>query len=146
MGIDLRTGRLPAFKHVFTAGRMLGFNSIRVAFAFDDTWGINSPPVDYTGACKVPTTSAIMKTLQPGQNASTTIKSNTNSLPLLAPPTVPKGICNADWPQNSTYQRFIWVVDYLVSQVRHWHYTLHDDASGPCGVLAIMADPSSCIY
>ena len=97
--------------------RMLGFNAVRVAFAFDDNWGINSPVVDWTGPCDVPTEKAIMKTLVPGKNASTTIKSNANALPELAPPDVPDGICNSDWPKDSTYQRFIWVIDYLISQV-----------------------------
>jgi len=32
---------------------MLGFNAIRVAFAFDDTWGINSPTVNWTSTCEV---------------------------------------------------------------------------------------------
>lgn len=97
--------------------RMLGFNAVRVAFAFDDNWGINSPVVDWTGDCKVPTESQIRKSLVPGKNASTTIKSNSNTLPPLAPPDVPDGICNSDWPKDSTYQRFIWVIDYLISQV-----------------------------
>ena len=96
---------------------MLGFNSIRVAFAFDDNWGINSPVVDWTGECTVPTDTQIRKTLVPGKNASTTIKSNADTLPPLAPPDVPEGICNSDWPQKSTYDRFIWVIDYLISQV-----------------------------
>lgn len=95
---------------------MLGFNAIRVAFAFDDNWGINSPVVDWTGACDVPTDTAIMKTLVPGANASTTIKSGTATLPPVAPPEVPDGICNSDWPTDSTYARFVWVIDYLISQ------------------------------
>ena len=104
---------------------MLGFNAVRVAFAFDDNWGINSPIVDWTGACEVPTESAIRKTLVPGKNASTTIKSNSNTLPPVAPPDVPGGICNSEWPNTSTYQRFIWVIDYLISQVcRYWRRRL----------------------
>lgn len=97
--------------------RMLGFNAVRVAFAFDDNWGINSPVVDWTGECEVPTETQIRKTLVPGKNASTTIKGSADTLPPLAPPDVPKGICNSDWPKDSTYQRFIWVIDYLISQV-----------------------------
>ena len=97
---------------------MLGFNSIRVAFAFDSTWGINSPPVDWTETCIVPDDQDIMSTLIPNANASTTIKANSNVLPPLLPPTVENGTCNADWPQTSTYQRFLWVVDYLISEVR----------------------------
>lgn len=96
---------------------MLGFNAVRVAFAFDNNWGINSPVVDWTGPCDVPSETAIMKTLVPGANASTTIKSNANTLPPVAPPEVPDGVCNADWPADSTYERFIWVIDYLISQV-----------------------------
>ena len=58
-----------------------------------------------------------MATLIPGADATTSIKSNSNKLPPLLPPEVEDGVCNSDWPQTSTYQRFIWVVDYLVSQV-----------------------------
>ena len=57
-----------------------------------------------------------MQTLLPGANATTTIKSNSNTLPPLAPPDVPNDTCNSDWP-TETYPRFIWVIDYLISQV-----------------------------
>lgn len=96
--------------------RMLGFNAIRVAFAFDDTWGINQPPVNWTQSCKVPTPSAIMNTLVPGSAATTSIKKNSNTLPPVAPPEISDGTCNADWPNDSTYARFVWVIDYLISQ------------------------------
>jgi len=57
-----------------------------------------------------------METLLPGTNATTTIKSNANTLPPLLPPEVPGDVCNADWPVD-TYQRFLWVIDYLISRV-----------------------------
>ena len=38
-------------------------------------------------------------------------------VPPVAPPTVPGGVCNSEWPNDSTYSRFLWVVDYLISQV-----------------------------
>lgn len=99
--------------------RMLGFNSIRVAFAFDDVGGINSPPVDWSSnvPCDVPTQTQIRSTLKPGAAATTTLEKNSNSLPPLAPPEVTNGVCNNDWPQDSTYQRFVWVVQYLISEV-----------------------------
>ena len=56
--------------------RMLGFNAIRLAFSFDNTWGLGQPPLSWTGACPVPTDSKIEATLVPGTDAATTVKSN----------------------------------------------------------------------
>ena len=35
--------------------KMLGFNAIRLPFAFDDHWGLAQPPIDYTAPCPVQT-------------------------------------------------------------------------------------------
>ena len=56
--------------------RMLGFNAIRLAFSFDDTWGLGQPPISWTATCPVPTNSVIEATLVPGTDAATTVKSD----------------------------------------------------------------------
>lgn len=66
-----------------------------------------------------PSKSAILDALVPVKaEGSNNINRNANDLPLLKPPTVANGTCNADWPQDSTSKRFIWVVEYLISQVQ----------------------------
>lgn len=96
---------------------MLGFNAVRVAFAFDNKWGINGPITDWTQTCEVPSETVIKQTLVPGPSALTKRPASPDVLPPMDPPEVRGGVCNTGWPQDSTYKRFLWVIDYFVSQV-----------------------------
>ena len=105
------------FEQIVYRMRMLGFNSVRLPFAFDKVWGLGQPPISYTGACDVPSPTAIERTLTPSSAAQTNRTTSKNTLPPVAPPEVANGICNAELPSDSTYNRFLWVVNYFISQV-----------------------------
>ena len=68
------------------------------------------------GACTVATTAQIQATITPPSDAPTLLATSGATLPL-APPTVASGVCNANMPTDSTFNRYVWMVWQMCGQV-----------------------------
>jgi hypothetical protein len=87
--------------------RALGFNAVRLAFNFDTIKG--GVRGAYNQPCRVASQDEVIASVSKS-GTSTGVKND-------APPTV-DGECSADVPNDSVYNRFLYVADYMASQVR----------------------------
>ena len=106
------------FETIVYKQKQLGLNSVRLAFAFDDNNGIRVPVVNYTMQCTVPSVPDIAANLYPNTSVYTSINLASSATPHDGAPVVQNSICNHDMPNNYTYDRFIWTVNYYLDQVR----------------------------
>lgn len=74
-------------------------------------------PLNLTRKCVVPSVNDIERTLIPPRLPQLPLAQNTKELPQ-APPDVEGGICNADMPDDTTVNRYLWVIQRFVEQVR----------------------------
>jgi len=121
------------FKQIVYRQKQLGFNSIRLAFTFDSQLGIRSPIINYTTKCTVPEVNDIKGTLHPNSSVYSQYSVPNGWLPKNDTPAVPNGVCNADLPNNRTYDRFVWMVNYYVSQGFYVNLDFHSNMNQDVG-------------
>ena len=62
------------------------------------------------------TTAQIQATITPPSDAPTLLATSGATLEL-APPNVTSGVCNANMPNDSTFNRYVWMVWQMCAQV-----------------------------
>lgn len=98
--------------------QLLGFNAVRLPFSFKDLYGTN--PRNYAQQCKVASLSDIQASVT---NPSINPGDKTIS-PLGSPASRKEGMCNDYLPNDSTLNRFLWVVDFFA---KNGFYVLIDN-------------------
>ncbi|CAL5224001.1 g6619 [Coccomyxa viridis] len=93
--------------------KMLGFNAIRLPFTFE---ALNQAPVDYTEKCTVADAAVVEASVTPPKAMAQGVYANGKPQPPQTPPPVSDGVCNDYLPNDSTYNRYVWVVRYFASQ------------------------------
>jgi aryl-phospho-beta-D-glucosidase BglC (GH1 family) len=97
----------------------LGFNAVRLPFSFKDLYSVQ--PRRFNVPCSsLPSLADIQSSITPPfyQNHGNTIP------PLASPPDRSSGQCNGYLPNDSTFNRFVWVVDFFA---RNGFYVLIDN-------------------
>eukprot|EP00891_Asterochloris_glomerata_P000143 jgi/Astpho2/143/fgenesh1_pg.00004_%23_47_t len=102
-------------------GKMMGFNAVRIEWSWD---GLNTAPIDFTGACTVATTAQIQATITPPSDAPTLLATSGATLPM-APPNVTSDVCNANMPNDSTFNRYVWLVWQMCGEGMYVSMTYH---------------------
>lgn len=123
------------FKQIVYRQKQLGFNSIRLAFTFDSKLGFRSPVINYTAKCTVPSTQAIKGTLTPNSSVYSSYIVPSGWAPTNDTPTVQNSVCNSDVPNNATYDRFIWMCNYYISQGFYVNLDYHSNMNQDVGAL-----------
>ncbi len=98
---------------------LLGFNAVRVPFSFKDLFHIS--PRNYTQYGKVATISHIQRSVT---HPSHPIGDNRAIPQMIAPPDRQAGMINDYLPNDSTFNRFLWVVNFFA---RNGFYVLIDN-------------------
>jgi len=89
----------------------------------------------------VPDTDVIKGTLAPNSSAYTNYSVPSGWLPKNDTPAIKDSVCNSDLPNNATYDRFIWMCNYYISQgffvnldFHRWPPPppTHDEATSEC--------------
>ncbi|KAK9807769.1 hypothetical protein WJX72_008737 [[Myrmecia] bisecta] len=113
--------------------KMMGFNMVRLEWSQQ---GFLIDPVNYAHpSCKVASKADIQAALTPpGVTTSHTLP--------LAPPTIAGGVCSKDLPNTSTFDRFVWMVNYLAGQGFYINVCYHSYGFSLGGDTSI-ATPSS---
>lgn len=62
------------------------------------------------------TTAQIQATITPSSDAPTLLATSGATLPM-APPNVTSGVCNANMPNDSTFNRYVWLVWQMCGEV-----------------------------
>lgn len=98
--------------------QLLGFNAVRLPFSFKDL--LHTTPRDYRQQGKIASISHIQKSVtHPSlQKLSKTIP------PMIAPPERQEGMINDYLPGDSTFNRFLWVVNFFA---KNGFYVLIDN-------------------
>jgi aryl-phospho-beta-D-glucosidase BglC (GH1 family) len=98
--------------------QLLGFNAVRLPFSFKDLYEKN--PRDFTAFCQMPTQEEIQESVtHPSMpNDGTPIP------PLAAPPSRTEGRSNDYFPNDTTLNRFLWVVNFFA---KNGFYVLIDN-------------------
>ncbi|KAK9803427.1 hypothetical protein WJX72_011774 [[Myrmecia] bisecta] len=97
------------FATVIQRIQLLGFNAIRLPFSFPAIF--DKAPISYTKRCTQVSPSAISASVvKPGANTNGVAAPQPAYAARQAP-----GICNAYLPNDSTFNRLIWVVNYLAN-------------------------------
>lgn len=113
------------FKQIVYRQKQLGFNSIRLAFTFDDLFGIRCPIVNYTRTCVMPPKDVTKATLVPNATLYSNYQVPAGWQPQDSPPDTT--ICNAAVPNNYTYDRFLWMCTYYISQGFYVNLDFHSN-------------------
>lgn len=121
------------FKQIVYRQKQLGFNSIRLAFTFDSKLGFRSPIINYTAKCTVPDSDAIKGTLAPNASVYSTYSVPEGWLPTNDTPAIVDDVCNADLPNDETYNRFLWMCDYYISQGFYVNLDYHSNMNQDVG-------------
>jgi aryl-phospho-beta-D-glucosidase BglC (GH1 family) len=105
------------FAHTVWRQRLLGFNAVRLPFSF---WCLdNSVPSNLVYSCTLPTATEVAASVTPPGLGATG-----PAPPLPAPPARAPGLCNDYLPNSTTFDRFVWVVQFYA---RNGFYVLIDD-------------------
>lgn len=109
------------FANVVYRIKLLGFNAIRLPFSFNDLYG-KSPKWLNTKCTSVPPDAIAAQTRPPIVSAAA---AGTPPPPRDAfAVSSPSGTCNSYMPQQNTFDRFLWTVDYLA---RNGFYVMLDN-------------------
>ena len=94
----------------------MGFNAARIEWSVD---GLAAAPKDFrTSNCDVASTADIRSTMLPPSTADTPQPTGTPELQLDPPSSgINSGVCSSDLPNNSTQDRYVYLVHYLCGQV-----------------------------
>jgi hypothetical protein len=98
---------------------LLGFNAIRLPFSFKDLY--NLPPRNYAQQCTVVTLSQIQASVT---NPSVSVPSGKTIPPMVYSPTRQPNTCNGYLPNDTTLNRFLWVVNFFA---KNGFYVLIDN-------------------
>eukprot|EP00884_Botryococcus_braunii_P014337 jgi/Botrbrau1/22904/Bobra.0065s0056.1 len=115
--------------------RALGFNAVRLPFRFSD---LNIDPVLFNFKCKVTSRADLETNLQNGDiRAGASFPAGPNP-----PDPTPEasGRCNAYLPNDSTLNRFLWVIQYFVGAGYYVILDWHPTAAQPADI-AVASDP-----
>jgi hypothetical protein len=88
--------------------QLLGINAIRLPFSFTDLF--QTAPRNYTAACTLPTQAQIQASVT---DPSVPTPPGTTIPLMVAPPTRTAGICDNYFPNDTTLNRFLWVVNFF---------------------------------
>lgn len=95
------------FATVVYRQQLLGFNTVRLPFSFQNLFG-GASPQSWTQPCSTDTTSTIvMATTDPSVNAASAIPPSPKS-----PAPVLSGVCNSYLPSDTILNRYLYVVRY----------------------------------
>ncbi len=86
--------------------QLLGFNAVRLPFSFKD---LQLPPKNFAQPCKISSTAEIQQSVtnpkvQPGDKALP---------PQPFPPSRKAGMCNDYLPNDTTFNRYVWMVNFF---------------------------------
>lgn len=110
-------GLVSDFATVVHRQKLLGFNAVRLPFSFADLKNLS--PKNFAQTCVMPTDAEIAQSVTPpGQVAPKAIA------PLPYPPHRVAGQCNGYLPNDTTWNRFKWVVSFYA---RNGFYVLIDN-------------------
>ncbi|WP_068470682.1 cellulase family glycosylhydrolase [Candidatus Protochlamydia phocaeensis] len=87
--------------------QLLGFNAVRLPFSFQDLF--NLPPRNFTQSCTFDSQSDIQASVT---DPSVPVDGKTIP-PQVAPPQRQAGMCNSYLPNDTTLNRFLWVVNFF---------------------------------
>lgn len=105
------------FASVVHRQKLLGFNAVRLPFSFKDLK--NLPPKSFVKPCNIPTAREVAASVvRPGVVVPKVIP------PLPYPPHRTEGQCNGYLPNDSTWNRYKWVVSFYA---RNGFYVLIDN-------------------
>ncbi|MBA2727273.1 MAG: cellulase family glycosylhydrolase [Parachlamydiaceae bacterium] len=99
--------------------QLLGFNAVRLPFSFKDLYNLS--PRNYVTSCQIPSLTAIQNSVT---NPSVPVDPNNIIPPMIAPPTRVAGQCNDYFPNDTTLNRFLWVVNFFA---KNGFYVLIDN-------------------
>lgn len=92
--------------------QLLGFNSVRLPMSFQNLYG-GTPPRSYTQSCNTDTQQTVVSsTTDPSVNAPPSSSAPTQPSP---PPQTP-GLCSSELPNDSTINRFLYIVRFFAQQ------------------------------
>ena len=92
----------------------MGFNAARLEW---NVAGLKAPPKSVTtDDCDIATAADIESSMLPPSSVGTPKPSGNPILPQ-DPPAITDGVCNSDLPTTSTTDRFVYMANYLCSQV-----------------------------
>lgn len=98
---------------------LLGFNAIRLPFSFQDLF--NLAPKNYAQGCTIATQSQIQASVT---NPSVPVPAGDTIPPMVAPPQRQANTCNDYLPNDTTLNRFLWVVNFFA---KNGFYVLIDN-------------------
>ncbi len=99
--------------------QLLGFNAVRLPFSFKDLFGL--APRNYAQNCTIANQAQIQASVT---NPSVSVPSGTTIPPMLSPPSRTAGRCNDYLPNDTTLNRFLWVVNFFA---KNGFYVLIDN-------------------
>ena len=99
--------------------QLLGFNAIRLPFSFTDLF--EKAPRNYSNSCVLPTQAQIQASVT---DPSVPVPPGKEIPPMLAPPTRTPGMCDNYFPNDTTLNRFLWVVNFFA---KNGFYVLIDN-------------------
>jgi Cellulase (glycosyl hydrolase family 5) len=99
--------------------QLLGFNAIRLPFSFLDLYQL--APKNYTQSCTLDSQSQIQASVT---NPSVTVPVGTTIPAMISPPSRVAGACNSYLPNDTTLNRFLWVINFFA---KNGFYVLIDD-------------------
>lgn len=98
--------------------QLLGFNAVRLPFSFKDL--NETKPRNYAQNCKI----ASLSDIQTSVTNPSVDPGNKTISPLGSPASQKEGVCNSYLPNDSTMNRFLWVVDFFA---KNGFYVLIDN-------------------
>lgn len=90
--------------------QLMGFNAVRLPFSFKDLYELN--PRDFTATCEIPTDEEIQDSVT---HPSIPVGEDAKIPSMVAPPSRTPGKCNDYFPNTTTLDRFLWVVNFFAS-------------------------------
>ncbi len=99
--------------------QLLGFNAVRLPFSFKDLK--NLAPRNYANSCQLPSQSLIQASVT---NPSVQVPTGLQIPPMVSPPTRVTGQCDDYFPNDTTMNRFVWVVNFFA---KNGFYVLIDN-------------------
>jgi hypothetical protein len=88
--------------------QLLGFNAVRLPFSFKDLF--TAAPKNYSASCTLATSSQIQASVT---DPSVSVPQGAKIPPQIAPPTRTAGLCDNYFPNDTTLNRFLWVVKFF---------------------------------
>ncbi|HSW86842.1 MAG TPA: cellulase family glycosylhydrolase [Rhabdochlamydiaceae bacterium] len=99
--------------------QLLGVNAVRLPFSFKDL--LTEAPRSYSGQCTIPTQSQIQASVT---DPNVPVPSGATIPPMVAPPARTAGMCDDYFPNDTTLNRFLWVVNFFA---KNGFYVLIDN-------------------